>query len=114
MMANPSRFSSEAPAALRSVRRNVSLFSRTASPRTVDVTVRGDAVLENNETFLLTLRNAAGASLLKRDGFAIIEEDDYAADLSLAPVFANPFSGIEDSISVANNGPSAATDIVVK
>jgi ELWxxDGT repeat protein len=85
-------------------------FAPGETTKSVEVGVRGDLVDEGNEDFFVTLRNPSGATIAKREGFAVIENDNQSVDLSLAPDFTD---GTFDLVTVSNNGPRAATDVVV-
>jgi len=56
-------------------------FAPGTTSRTINVTVNGDTVVENNETFLVTLSNASGGAITANTGVGIIINDD-----SLSPV----------------------------
>jgi ELWxxDGT repeat protein len=88
-------------------------FAPGETAKTIDVVVRGDDVPENNETFFVTLRNAAGAKLLKGEATGIIDDDDQLADLSVAPHLTSSSFSIYDAVSLTNNGPRAATEGLV-
>lgn len=88
-------------------------FAPGETARTIDVSVRGDVTPENNETVMVTLRNANGAVITNPEAFGIIDDDDQSADLSVVPQFVDNGHGIGDAASVSNEGPRAATDIVV-
>jgi ELWxxDGT repeat protein len=85
-------------------------FAAGETSKNVDIRVHGDVTAESNEAFFLTLRNPSGAALQKSSAFAIIDDDDQIADLSLALEFST-FSSLNVSINAANNGPRAATNI---
>jgi ELWxxDGT repeat protein len=82
-------------------------FAPGETAKSIDVTVRGDTSPENNETFFVNLKNAAGATLLKPSGFAVIDDDDAAADIALSVAF----SGHLATINASNSGPRAATNL---
>lgn len=75
--------------------------------KNIDVTVRGDTAPENNETFFMTLKNAAGATLIKPSAFAIIDDDDQSADVALSLAFGR----LAATIKATNSGPRAATNL---
>ncbi|MEA2342229.1 MAG: large repetitive protein, partial [Thermoanaerobaculia bacterium] len=81
-------------------------FAPGETSRSVDVTVRGDMAAENNETFFMTLKNAAGATLVKPSAFAIIDDDDQSADVGLSLAFGSQLA----AINATNSGPRAATN----
>lgn len=85
-------------------------FAPGETSKNVDVPVRGDVNAEYNETFFLTLRNPAGATLQKASGFAIIDDDDQVADLGLSLDFSF-LSSLDVVVNATNNGPRAATNI---
>jgi len=88
-------------------------FAAGETVKTIDVRVRGDVTPENNKTFFVTLRNAAGASLISPVASGIIDDDDQFADLSIAPQFGVFANEVADAARVSNAGPRAATDVVV-
>jgi len=88
-------------------------FAPGETSKTIDVTVRGDVLPENNETFFITLRNASGARITKAEGVAIIDDDDQSADIALTSQFAEDSSSLGNRVTVRNNGPRAATDIAI-
>jgi ELWxxDGT repeat protein len=88
-------------------------FAAGETAKTIDVRVRGDVTPENNETFLVTLRNASGAIITNPEAAGIIDDDDQFADLSVVPQFADSGHNLRDVASVSNAGPRAATDVVV-
>jgi serine protease len=65
------------------------------------VSVNGDTVIENNETFVAELRNVSGALVAKPRGQARINNDDLAS-LSIGDI----------SLSEGDNGASTATFVV--
>ena len=81
-------------------------FAAGETSKTIDVTVKGDTAPENNEAFFMNLKNAAGATLVKPNAFAIIDDDDASADVSLSIAFSRQ-SAI---INATNSGPRAATN----
>jgi ELWxxDGT repeat protein len=88
-------------------------FAPGETAKSIDVRVRGDAVPENNETFFITLRNAAGARVVKGEAAGVIEDDDQNGDLSVVPQFFDNTSSLYDAVHVSNAGPRAVTDITV-
>ena len=78
----------------------------------IDVTIHGDTVLENNETFFVRLRNAGGAALPDPDAFGVIEENDQSADLGIRLELTNDNSGIFSTLDITNNGPGSASNVV--
>jgi ELWxxDGT repeat protein len=88
-------------------------FAPGDTSKNIDVVVHGDTIPENNETFLITLSNATGATLTKPLGFGIIDDDDQYADVALALDFTG--FGSHDVVAVAsNNGPRTATTLKVQ
>ncbi|HEY0371539.1 MAG TPA: ELWxxDGT repeat protein, partial [Thermoanaerobaculia bacterium] len=83
-------------------------FAAGETAKSFDVHIRADAAMEENETFLVTLRNAAGAAIETSVAAAIIEDDDRSADLALAADFSN-WGGI--TLDMTNHGPGVATNI---
>ena len=49
------------------------------SSYTFDVTVNGDTLVENNETFFVNVTNVSGASVLDGQGLGTIQNDDTPA-----------------------------------
>ena len=86
-------------------------FAPGETAKSFDVQVRGDAVMEGNETFLVTLRNASGAKIETSVAAAIIEDDDYTADLGLVIDFSSTRSSSDVLVDVTNSGPGTATNI---
>ncbi|HSP13595.1 MAG TPA: ELWxxDGT repeat protein [Thermoanaerobaculia bacterium] len=89
-------------------------FAPGETAKAIDVRVRGDLLLEGNEMFYVTLRNAVGARLIANDAVGIIENDDGAADLRVVPLFAASGFEFADAVTVFNDGPRAATDVSVR
>ncbi|MEA2415480.1 MAG: hypothetical protein QOI58_2137, partial [Thermoanaerobaculia bacterium] len=89
------------------------IFAPGETAKVIDVSVRGDVTPENNETLMVTLRNAIGAVITNPEAFGIIDDDDQLADLSIAPQFVDSGHSVGDAASVSNEGPRAATDVVV-
>jgi ELWxxDGT repeat protein len=88
-------------------------FAAGETLKTIDISVRGDVTPENNETFLVTLRNANGARIANGDGAGIIDDDDQIADLAVVPEFSESGSALSDAVIVSNAGPRAATSVIV-
>src|SRR5207302_10162578 len=88
-------------------------FAPGETLKTIDVRVRGDVTPENNETFLITLRNASGAVITNPEAPGIIDDDDQLADISAVARFDDSGFGISGAASISNAGPRAATDINV-
>jgi ELWxxDGT repeat protein len=82
-------------------------FAPGETSKSIDVPVRGDATPENNETFFMTLKNAAGATLVRTTAFAVVDDDDQSADVALSLAF----SGQLAAIKATNSGPRAATNL---
>jgi ELWxxDGT repeat protein len=82
-------------------------FAPGETSKSIDVAVRGDTSPENNETFFMTLKNAVGATLARTGAFAVIDDDDQAADVALSVTFSN----MTATVKAANSGPRAATDL---
>ncbi len=87
-------------------------FAPGETSKNIDILVRGDLIAENNETFAVTLRNAAGAALARSSAFAIIEDDDGTADLSLALDFSL-WDLLDVIVNATNNGPRTATNVKI-
>jgi len=88
-------------------------FAAGETSKSIDVNVRGDVTPENNEVFFVTLRNPAGARLEKSAGFAIIDDDDQTADLSLSLDFSLFPETLDVLANATNGGPRAATNISI-
>ena len=88
-------------------------FAPGETSKNIGVAVHGETTPENNETFFVTLSNAAGATLTKSLGFAIIDDDDQFADLSLALDFSS-FPSQHVVTVASNHGPRAATSLKVQ
>lgn len=87
-------------------------FAPGETSKNIDILVRGDLIAENNETFAVTLRNAVGAALAKSSGFAIIDDDDGVADVSLALDFSS-WDLLDVVVNATNNGPRTATNVKI-
>jgi ELWxxDGT repeat protein len=81
-------------------------FAAGETSRNIDVAISGDTTAENNETFFLTLKNAAGATLARNSAFAVIDDDDQSADVALSLAF----SRLSAVVNASNSGPRAATN----
>src|SRR5262249_52046647 len=80
-------------------------FAPGETATTMDVRVRGAVATENNETFFVTLRNAAGATLLKGEASAVIDDDDQFADVGVVLSSSiDAFGSIQDPVTVSNKG----------
>jgi ELWxxDGT repeat protein len=84
-------------------------FNPGETSKSIDVVVRGDATAEGEETFFVKLRNA-GAPLTRSTAFAIIQDNDRAADLGLTLDYSL-FEYYTVVVKAANQGPSTATNI---
>ncbi|PYQ26704.1 MAG: hypothetical protein DMF56_23270 [Acidobacteria bacterium] len=87
-------------------------FSPGETEKTIDVRVIGDTAVEDNESFLLALRDANGARLVKAAATGVVTDDDQTADVSIVPSFLNS-SYLSESVLVSNAGPRAATNIKI-
>lgn len=85
-------------------------FAPGETAKSFDVALRTDSAPEGNETFLVTLSNAAGASIETPVAAAILEDDDRVADVALVADYTGWSSVIVD---VKNLGPGIATNIDV-
>jgi ELWxxDGT repeat protein len=81
-------------------------FAAGETSKNIDVAISGDTTAENNETFFLTLKNAAGATLARNSAFAVIDDDDQSADVALSLAF----SRLSAVVNASNSGPRAATN----
>jgi Ca2+-binding RTX toxin-like protein len=78
-------------------------FAVGETTQTVTVVVAGDEVVEGNETVLVNLSGATGATITTAQGTGTITNDDFAAGVI-------PTISIDDvSVSEGNGGVSAAT-----
>lgn len=90
------------------------------APKTFNVTILDDALVEGDETFNVTLSNAAGASLGASAAVATIVDDDVAdADLSVTKSVSGsgPFvvgGNVTFNIVVSNDGPATATNVTIE
>jgi len=88
-------------------------FAAGETSKTIDVPVRGDVLAENNETFFITLRNAAGARVSRSEAVAVIDDDDQFADLGIVQQITESGTTPFSTVKVSNNGPRAATEVAV-
>ena len=89
-------------------------FAPGETAKTIDVHAHGDAAVEGNETFFLTLRNVHGARAARSEAAGVIEDDDGSADVSVVNAFNGNNAGtVTDEVIVKNDGPSTATSVVV-
>jgi len=94
-------------------------FNPGVTSQPVAVQVIGDATVEPNETFFVNLSNATIATIGDNQGLGTITDDDGAltADLSITQAITppNPHSTdfITITLTVTNNGPGIATNVVV-
>ncbi len=84
---------------------------------TISVTVNGDATFEPDETFSVQLSNPVGAMIADAEGIGTIQNDD-GASVNLSVVKTAPaqaFTGepVAFTLLVANEGPDAATNVVL-
>jgi uncharacterized repeat protein (TIGR01451 family) len=84
----------------------------------ITVNVIGDTGFEPNETFFVNLTGATSATLVDNQGVGtIVNEDGAIADVSIAkagPAGARPNTPITYVITVTNNGPQTASNVVVQ
>ncbi len=88
-------------------------FSPGETAKTIDVRILGDTAAENNEMFRLALGNVTGARVVHYTAIGIIDDDDAAADLSVAVELTGGSSDISEGVLIANAGPRGATDVDV-
>ncbi|MCA1683773.1 MAG: hypothetical protein LC708_01395, partial [Actinobacteria bacterium] len=96
---------------------NTVTFGPTETTKTVDVTVNGDTVHEGNETLLLSLSVATGATISDASGTATITNDDASPSL-----IADNFSQLEGdsgttqfNVTISRLGDiSAASTVKIK
>ena len=84
-------------------------FAPNTTSRTFSVTVTGDIAVEGNETFLVNLTNAAGATLADAQGQGTITNDDGAVSLSVSTATATPGQIVQVAVA---NGPGNLKDWV--
>jgi ELWxxDGT repeat protein len=85
-------------------------FAAGETSRTIDVRVLADSAAERDEELFVVLRDAAGGRIAKSHGAAVIGDDDRTVDLSAVLAFDG---NLHEHVTVSNDGPSGATDIVV-
>jgi len=88
-------------------------FAPGQTSSSFDVKVHGDVEAETNEDFVVNLRNPAGAAIEKATAFAVIDDDDQAAELSIAPDFSQ-LNSYRVMTTARNDGPRSATSVVVQ
>jgi uncharacterized repeat protein (TIGR01451 family) len=93
------------------------IFAPGDVSETITVSVIGDLAFEDNEVFFISFTGEIGATLLDRQGFGtIVNDDGPVADVSItkgAPGTAVPGSQITYNILVSNAGPQTASNVVV-
>jgi len=94
-------------------------FAPNDTSETITVTLLGDALVEGDETFTVTLSNPSQAAVIG-DGTAtgtIVDSDSAVADLTLemtrSPENPGPGDVVTYRIFVTNNGPATATGVTV-
>lgn len=97
-------------------------FAPGETATNITVVVNGEAFLESDETFTLTLSGAVNATVGKAQGVGTIKDDDTIADLSLS-VARGSFTGAGETnfvghhisylFAVTNLGPLTASNVVV-
>ncbi len=85
-------------------------FAAGETSRTIDVRVHADASAENDETFLVTLREPSGATIETAAAAGIIEDDDRTADAGLALDFSQ-LRNRYGNVLLTNAGPGTATNL---
>jgi ELWxxDGT repeat protein len=85
-------------------------FAAGETSKTIDVRVHADASAENDETFLVALREPSGATIETAAAAGIIEDDDRTADAGLALDFSQLRSR-EVGVLLVNAGPGTATNL---
>jgi uncharacterized repeat protein (TIGR01451 family) len=92
-------------------------FAPNASSTTVTVDVVGDASLEPNETFIVQLSGASGATISDAQATGTILNDDVAsADVGITksgPATILAGAPLTYTLTVSNAGPQAASNVVV-
>jgi Calx-beta domain len=73
-------------------------FAAGETTKTVNVTVNGDTVDENDETVLATIANAAGAPIGDANGTGTITDDDTASIAITDVTVAEPASGTANAV----------------
>jgi ELWxxDGT repeat protein len=86
-------------------------FATGESSKTIDVHVHADGAAENEETFLVTLRDAPGGATIETAVAAgIIEDDDRTVDVGLAVDFSKLGTRVV-TVDMTNAGPATATNL---
>lgn len=84
----------------------------------ITINVIGDTAFEANETFFVNLTGATGAAIVDNQGLGtIVNDDGPVADLGITktgPTAARPNTPITYVITVTNNGPQTASNVVVQ
>ena len=84
--------------------------------QTISVPLLNDTTLEPNETFTVTLSGASGALIASSTATATIVNDDSTADLAITkngPASVVPQGRAEYTITVTNQGPGSASNVVI-
>lgn len=86
-------------------------FAAGETAKTVQVTVRGDAKFEANETFTLTLSNATGATISDAQGLGTITNDDTRPVITISDAsLPEPAAGDAlATLTVSLSNPSSET-----
>lgn len=85
-------------------------FAAGETSKTIDVRVHADAATENDETFLVALREPSGATIETAAAAGIIEDDDRTADAGLALDFSDLLYRY-GTVVMTNAGPGTATNL---
>jgi uncharacterized repeat protein (TIGR01451 family) len=94
-------------------------FNPGTTSQPITVVVSGDTAIEPNETFFVDLTGATNATITDNQGLGTINNDDAIgiADLTITTVRSpqNPQGGqpFTITITVTNNGPADATNVVL-
>jgi len=96
-------------------------FAAGETSKVISVPIIGDTVVENDETFTISLSNPTNATIASGQGTGtgtIINDDTAPASANLsitktAPTSVNRGSAFNYSLAVGNAGPDAASNVVV-
>jgi len=92
-------------------------FPSGVTTQNITVVVNGDSVIETNETFTVRLENVANGTIAIADATGTIIDDDAIANLAISQTLplTNAYVGYPFTVllSVTNQGPYAATNVLV-
>lgn len=84
-------------------------FAAGETSKQIAITILGDEVIEQNESFAVTLSGATGATVIDPHAFGIIEENDRRVALSIEYVPRASSWDDNRTFRIRNDGPSLAT-----